>query len=175
MCYRMSCRFLAVALMFLIALVGASAANATPPVRTFFTSSPMLLTGFCPFPVQTNDRVDGAPTRETVFFDKNGNVSRVVDKGSVISTLTNVDTGASITVRNSGSITVTFNQDGTITLTQTGPDITGDQGIITGRPFLTLTKGRVVATGVPDPTTGFVDFSSVTMTGRVTDLCAALS
>ena len=173
---RHSARTTVVILIGLVGLVSAAVpASANAPVRTFLTTSPMTLQGFCPFPVHTQDRVKGAPVRETDFFDHAGNLIRVVQQGSLITTVTNLDTGKSVTVRNSGTTRVSFNSDGSITLRQTGWDITGDQGVLTGHAFLTATAGRVVAVGVPDSATGFIDFTSVHQTGNVIDLCAALS
>ena len=112
---------------------------------------------------------------ETDTFDASGNLVRSDFHGRLVEKLTNVDTGQSVTFKDSGPATVTPNADGSITLVLRGRTITGDQGLITGDPFLTLNAGRVVIRAVPNSQTGFLDFSSVSRKGHSEDICALLS
>jgi hypothetical protein len=133
----------------------------------------MLLAGFCAFPVLAND-VAGGET-QTLVFDKQGNLLRVEIRGHLVSRFTNTETGKSVTVNNSGPVTITFLDDGTVELVQRGPSISGDQGLITGQPFLIYHTGRMVSVGVPNPDTGLLDFVSQQRRGHTTDLCAVLA
>ena len=131
------------------------------------------LEGFCSFPVIAND-VAGGQT-QTTYLDDQGNVVRIQNHGHLVSTFTNPRNGKSVTFNNSGPVTITFNDDGTITLVQRGQSISGDQGVISGHPFLIHNSGRLVSGGSPDTATGFLDFVSQTREGHTTDVCAALA
>jgi len=133
----------------------------------------MRLEGFCNFPVIAND-VAGGQT-QTTYLDDQGNVVRIQNHGHLVSTLTNPENGKSVTYNNSGPVTITFNDDGTITVVQRGQSISGDQGVISGHPFLIHNNGRLVSVGSPDAATGFLDFVSQTREGNTTDICAALA
>ena len=64
-----------------------------------------------------------------------------------MSQFTNVLTGESLTVDNSGKVVIIPQEDGSLTVIQTGLSVAGDQGKVTGDPYLV----------------------------HVTDLCAALA
>jgi hypothetical protein len=131
------------------------------------------LDGMCDFPVVSND-IAGGET-QTLVFDEAGNLLRIEIRGHLVSRFTNADTGVSVTVNNSGPVTVYLLDDGTVKLVQRGPSVSGDQGLITGNPFLIHHTGRLVTIGVPNPDTGFLDFVSQTRHGHTTDLCAVLA
>jgi hypothetical protein len=132
----------------------------------------VAFTGFCDFTVYATDT--GTAPKITETYDDEGNLVRidVTPQGWVMTTIEG--NGNSVTVNNTGPVTILIGADGTLTVYQRGPSLTGDQGLITGVAFLTHTYGRVVTTGVPNATTGLTDFTSVIWLGDVTDLCAAL-
>jgi hypothetical protein len=136
-------------------------------------SDHVAFTGFCDFTVYSTDT--GTAPMITETYDEEGNLVRVdvTPQGWVQTTLEG--NGNSVTVNNTGPVTILFEADGTLTVYQRGPSLTGDQGLITGVAFLTHTYGRVVTTGVPNASTGLTDFTSVVWIGNVTDLCAALA
>src|SRR3954454_10778874 len=62
-------------------------------------------------------------------------------------------------VINSGPVTITFNDDGTLTIVQRGQNVSGDQGVLTGSPFLIHESGRLVTVAQPNQS-GLLDFIS---------------
>ena len=155
-----------------VVLVGAPA-QALTKTRTPIPPGDVDLTGFCAFTVHAHDLV--AHEVETDTFDADGNLVRIDIHGHLVSQFTNVDTGKTVTFNNSGPITITFNTDGSINLVQRGQSISGDQGVITGHPFLIHNTGRLVTRAVSDPHTGFSDFISQSRTGHTQDVCALLA
>ena len=81
-------------------------------------------------------------------------------------TLTNLDTGTSITVSLAGPGHTTFGADGSVTLVGTGPTLFF---LLQGNPGITLLNGRSVLT---IDSQGNLTFSSV---GGTRDLCAELA
>jgi hypothetical protein len=158
----------------LVAVAIATPATALTTVREPIPlANDVRLEGFCSFPVIAND-IAGGQT-QTTYLDDQGNVVRIQNHGHLVSTFTNPENGKSVTFNNSGPVTITFNDDGTLTVVQRGQSISGDQGVISGHPFLIHNSGRLVSVGSPDATTGFLDFVSQTREGDTTDVCAALS
>jgi hypothetical protein len=91
------------------------------------------------------------------------------------STITNLDTGASISIVDAGPafISRTDNGDGTRTVTQTG---TGTWTHEHGDGELTVTHGRFTHTYLVDAATfEILAFDPGTIAGNEADLCAALS
>jgi hypothetical protein len=82
-------------------------------------------------------------------------------------TLTNLDTGASLTVSIAGPGHTTLGNDGSVTLTGTGPTLFFLQFL--GNPGITLLNGRFVIT---IDSQGNLTFSSV---GATRDVCAELA
>jgi hypothetical protein len=154
-------------------LLWAGTAQALTKTRTPVPPADYDATGFCPFTVHVQGLV--ARQVETDTFDASANLVRSDFQGHLVERITNVDTGQSVTFNDSGPATVTPNADGSITIVLRGRSITGDQGLITGHPFLTFNAGRVVIRAVPNSQTGFLDFISVTRTGRSEDICSLLS
>jgi hypothetical protein len=130
------------------------------------------LTGFCDFPVTVTDT--GTPPLITETWI-NGELVRIdiTPRGVIYTTLE--ANGNAFTANNSGPVTIIFNSDGSLTVYQRGPSWTADQGVITGVAFFHQSFGRIVTTGVPNATTGFVDFTSVITVGLVTDVCQVLA
>ncbi len=155
-------------------VVTAPPANALTPTREPVAPQVNLrLVGFCPFPVIANDLVNSEV--QTTFTDASGDVVKIAIHGHVVSQLTNAESGKMVTVNNSGPVTITFNDDGTITIVQRGQSLSGDQGVLTGNPFLIHESGRLVTVAQPNPQSGLVDFISQERHGDTTDLCAALA
>lgn len=107
------------------------------------------------------------------FLDKDGNVVRVLlaGKGSDL-TFINADTGASLALKANGAAQhITLNPDGSSTWAVTGHNvlILFPTDVPAG-PSTTLHVGRVVF----DATANF-DFDVLEVSGRTTDICAALS
>jgi hypothetical protein len=160
--------------MVLVAMLAlAGTAQALTKTRTPVPAADTDFPGFCPFTVH----VDGVVARqvETDTFDASGNLVRSDFHGHLVERITNVDTGQSRTFNEPGPATVTPNADGSITIVLRGRSVTGDQGLITGEPFLTYNAGRVVIQAVPNPQTGLLDFKSITRTGHSKDICSLLS
>ncbi len=155
-------------------LLSAAPAQALTKVREPLpTLDDLLLPGFCEFDVIAND-IAGGQT-QTLVFDDDGNLLRIDIRGHLVSQLTNAETGESVTVNNSGPVTIFPQDDGSLRVVQTGQSVAGDMGLITGDAFLVHHTGRIASIFVPNPQTGFVDAVSQTRTGHTTDLCAALS
>ncbi len=165
------------AALFLLMAVAAPAEAAKPTREPAPLTQDLALNGMCAFPVVTSD-VRGHGFSIT-FYDKSGDVSRIVlHFPGLMSQFTNVLTGESITVNNSGKVVIIPQEDGSLTVIQTGQSVAGDQGKVTGNPYLVHVSGRIVTTFVPttDPNAEFpFDVASTTRTGHVTDLCAALA
>lgn len=108
-----------------------------------------------------------------VFVDKNGNPVRflVAGRGSAL-TFINDSTGASLSLRANGSVQhVSLNPDGSSTWVATGHTvlILFPTDIPAG-PSTTLHVGRVVFTSSVNN-----DFEVLQVSGRTTNICAALS
>jgi hypothetical protein len=124
----------------------------------------------CTFDLQVDGFGGHRQFRE--FKDKSGNVVRTLDAGTGSAlTFTNLSTGTVLTTPSNGAVSRrTFNPDGSFTETDTGHNVlilfpTDNPA----GPSTTLIVGRVVFT---------VDLSAVftvqRVTGKVTDICAAL-
>ena len=125
----------------------------------------------CEFPLKVEAAGDPRVARE--FQDAEGNVVRSLIAGvGQATTLTNVSTGASITLPANGSVQRTvFHSDGMRTVTLTGHWvlILFPTDVPAG-PSTTLHVGRVVFTANKND-----DFVVLSTSGRRIDLCAALS
>jgi hypothetical protein len=162
----------AAAAAVLVTIVAGPAAALTKVRYDAQLADHVALPGFCDFTVSVTDT--GTAPRITETYDAEGNLIRIdiTPQGWVMTTIEG--NGNSVAVNNTGPVTILFAEDGTMTVYQRGPSLTGDQGLITGVAFLTHTYGRVVTTGVPNASTGLTDFTSVVWLGNVRDLCAAL-
>jgi hypothetical protein len=118
-------------------------------------------------------------TRE--FFDKNGNVVRVISAGKGVD-LTYINYGSdpdepvageSVTIKTAGSVTRTVtNSDGTLTVTGTGHNglVLFPTDVPAG-PTTTQYIGRIIYT--VDPNTGV--FTLISTSGQQRDICAELA
>ena len=144
----------------LSALVVTSASQAAPPTRTteppFDFETPL----FCGFPLRSETLQSNV--KITTFSD-----GRQIVTGRRTVRLTNVATGASLVVTDAGHLTT---DPGQTVDTFTGSLLLP---LFPGEPFgpgVYLFDGKVVATFAPG---GFF-YSNLEVTGRRTDLCAAL-
>ena len=126
----------------------------------------------CSFPLQF--RATGTPPETKVFRDKEGNPVKSIAAGKGVQlTFTNVDSGATLSLKANGSVTKqTFNPDGTTTFVTTGHNvlILFPSDVPPG-PTTTLYVGRVVFT--VDNSTGV--FTLLGTSGKSTDIFAVLS
>jgi len=127
----------------------------------------------CPdFDLQLSSSGGNVHTKD--FVDRNGNLVRTIQAGKgFLLTYTNLDTGASVTIRTDGSVmNTTVNPDGTQTVS-----LTGHNGLILfpsdipAGPTTTQYIGRVVYN--VDPVTGI--FTLVSTSGSQRDICAELA
>ncbi|MDP9331272.1 MAG: hypothetical protein M3P11_11620 [Actinomycetota bacterium] len=152
----------------LFALTFTSPATATEPIREIHPSQDdVVITDQCSFPVLGH--IDG---REivTTFFDAAGNpVKQVVVFPGNTMTLTNLDSGTSLTIMGTGSSQLRAEADGSLSARAMGhgpffPNpITGEPGIwyLSGQGKDTIDQqGNVV---------------SADLAGRLVDLCPRLS
>jgi hypothetical protein len=147
----------------LIALAVVPAATAGKPVPA---PDDMLIPDQCAFPVLAH--IEGGEIH-TDFFDKAGNLDKQlgVFPGQTL-TVTNLETGKSITVSNAGSYLLRLNPDGSGTLLITGHGPIPN--FITGEPGIWyLNGGQITLTGDADG-----NLTSVDVRGNLVDLCTQL-
>lgn len=153
-------RLVLVSLFALAALVLVPSALSDPPTIQRFPIDVTLLDNVdCGFPVQIH--IAGTDLEITSGH-------RVFDAfPQSTATLTNLETGRSITVSTAGPGHTTFGADGSVTLVGTGPALFFFE--FQGNPGITLLNGRSVLT---IDSQGNQTFSSV---GGTRDLCAELA
>jgi hypothetical protein len=149
--------------------LGQVPAFADAPTREPLVLDPIVIDGVCSFPVLAEAIVNQEFI--TTFTDEEGNITKQVISGRLITRLTNVDTGESVVVNTSGPGQITFEGD-TIILRGRGLGFLfffpGDLGL--GDPgLLQILKGTFTLTILPD---GTQILSNVT--GNVTDVCELL-
>jgi hypothetical protein len=152
----------------LVALAVVPAATANKPIREVHASQPdMLTTDQCAFPVLGH--VEGGEII-TTFTDRAGNPIRQIGvfPGNTL-TLTNLDTGKSITVVSTGSFHAQVEPDGSGFFMSTGPGPNLGNPI-TGEPGIWYQNGRLVVTFDADGNQTSVEF-----TGKLVNLCPQLA
>jgi hypothetical protein len=152
----------------LAALAVAPAAMADKPTREIIPApEDIVITDQCAFPVLGH--IDGFEI-DTTFTDKVGNPVKLlgVFPGNTL-TLTNLDTGESITLPGTGSFQLRLESDGSVSamVTGTGPSIPNP---ITGEPGIWYLNGRLSATF---DTEG--NMTSINSTGKLVNLCDQLA
>jgi hypothetical protein len=150
-----------------LALVPAAAANR--PMREIIPApDDRVITDQCAFPVLGH--IEGSEI-DTTFFDRAGNPVKLlgVFPGNTL-TLTNLDTGRSITVGATGSFQLRVERDGSGSAMVTGQGAWPDGNPITGEPGIWYQSGRVSATFDAEGNT-----TSINSTGILVDLCAELA
>lgn len=151
----------------LIALAVVPAAIADEPTRKIIPApGDLVITDQCAFPVLAH--IEGGEI-DTTFFDKEGNTVKLlgVFPGQTL-TVTNLDTGKSITVVDDGSFHARAERDGSarVTITGHGPI----PNFITGEPGIWyLSGGQVLLTFDADE-----NLTSINSTGNLVNLCERL-
>ena len=154
-----------------LAVVPAAIANKPPwvPHRDILPApDDRTFTDRCAFPVLGH--INGSEI-DTTFFDKAGNPVKLlgVFPGNTL-TLTNLDTGESITVGATGSFQLRIESDGSGSAMVTGQGAWPDGNPITGEPGIWYQNGRVSATFDAEGNT-----TSMKSAGKLVDLCARLA
>lgn len=151
------------------ALVVAPAASANRPVREIIPApEDRVFTGQCAFPVLGH--IEGSEI-DTTFFDRAGNPVKLlgVFPGNTL-TLTNLDTGGSITLGATGSFQLRVGPDGSGSAMVTGLGAWPDGNPITGEPGIWYQRGRLSATFDADGNT-----TSMSARGILVNLCPELA
>jgi hypothetical protein len=140
------------------------------PHRVFLPAGPVdLPVGFCSFPVH----IDVVANKEY------GKITTMPDDTTIIKVtgtfkvrVTNVSTGTSVLLNASGPGTITIYPDGSVTVDGTGHGLTLNPAAAAasfGLPGVLFTSGRYHETLDPTGTP-----TALSVTGRATDVCAAL-
>jgi hypothetical protein len=153
----------------LLVLAVAPAATAKKPMREIIPApDDMVFTDQCAFPVLAH--IEGSEI-DTTFFDKANNPVKLlgVFPGNTL-TLTNLDTGKSITLGATASFHARLEHDGSEIdmVTGQGPWVTGNP--ITGDPGIWYQDGRVSATFDAEGNT-----TSINSSGTLVNLCPQLA
>lgn len=151
----------------LTALAVAPAATANQPTREIIPApDDMVITGQCAFPVLGH--IDGVEI-DTTFTNKAGDIVKLIGvfPGNTL-TLTNLDTGSSITLVADGQFHAQLERDGSgfVLVTGHGPSVPNP---ITGEPGIWYLSGRLIARfdAEGNPT-------SIDSTGNLVNLCERL-
>jgi hypothetical protein len=122
----------------------------------------------CPFAVGIEPVVDREVT--TIFFDRDGKVTRIEITGSLVARIINRDTGASRIENTSGPGTITFLDDGTAVLKAVGTWLFFFRPIDHPASTMFINSGNMTLTISPD---GVI--TVVSRIGHMEDLCSALA
>jgi hypothetical protein len=152
----------------LTALAVAPLAAADKPMREIIPApDDIVFTDQCAFPVLAH--IEGSEI-DTTFTDKDGNPVKLlgVFPGNML-TLTNLDTGTSLTLPATGSFQLRVKSDGSgsAKVTGHGPSVPNP---ITGEPGIWYLSGRLFATFDADGNT-----TSMGNTGKLVNLCPRLA
>jgi hypothetical protein len=163
-----SCRIKTLSVSVIAAVLGLTSTVATAQPADFVTSFPAGVA--CDFELGLEG--SGANFHSREFFDKNGNLVRLLTAGKGFAlTFTNDVTGATFSTKSNGTVQhFTYNPDGSSTVVSTGHIvlILYPTDVPAG-PSTTLYVGRMVITD-----DGFTNFVLVEHSGTATDICAAL-
>jgi hypothetical protein len=157
------------ALLALVALALVPAAAANKPTREIIPApDDRVITDQCTFPVLGH--IEGSEIN-TTFTDKAGNPVKLlgVFPGNTL-TLTNLDTGKSITLGATGSFQLRVKPDGSGSAMVTGLGAWPDGNPVTGEPGIWYQSGRVSATFDAEGNT-----TSINSTGKLVNLCDRLA
>lgn len=151
-----------------IALAVAPAATANRPIREVIENPPdIVITGQCAFPVLGH--IEGREI-DTTFTDRAGNPVKQIGvfPGNTV-TLTNLDSGTSVTLPATGSFQLRAERDGGATAKITGHGAWPDGNPVTGEPGIWYQSGQVTARFDADG-----NLVSVRNTGTLVNLCGQL-
>lgn len=152
----------------LVALVVAPTATANKPIREVIPApDDMVIADQCAFPVLGH--IEGSEI-DTTFTDKAGNPVKLlgVFPGNTL-TLTNLETGTSVSVGATGSFQLRLNPDGSASGKVTGRGAWLSNPV-TGEPGIWYQSGQVTATIDAEGNT-----TSVSNAGKLVDLCPSLA
>jgi hypothetical protein len=152
-----------------IALAVAPAATADKPIREVIESPPdMVITGQCEFPVLGH--IEGREI-DTTFTNRAGDPVKQIGvfPGNTV-TLTNLDTGTSVTLPATGSFQLRAERDGGASAQVTGHGAWPNGNPVTGEPGIWYQSGAVRATFDADG-----NVTSVSNTGTLVNLCPQLA
>lgn len=153
----------------LIALAVVPAATANKPMREVIPApEDMVITGQCAFPVLGH--IEGSEI-DTTFTDKAGDPIKLIGvfPGNTL-TLTNLDTGGSITLGATGSFQLRVKPDGSGSAMVTGLGAWPFGNPITGQPGIWYQNGRVSTTFDAAGNT-----TSLNSTGQLVNVCSRLT
>jgi hypothetical protein len=164
-------RPLYLALLALTALIVAAPAAADKPLR--FPSEPFDVTfeagELCPFRMSWVDETNRSSTK--VFLDKDGEPRFLLGSGQIVTTITNLENGESVTLNISGPGRITLNEDGSQTIVGMGPWLIGFFPTdVPAGPALIYTHGRFTLHVGP---TGVLTL--VEAPPRMTNICTLLA
>jgi hypothetical protein len=144
----------------------APAATANPPVRDVGSQEDVTIVGQCAFPVLGH--VDGNEI-VTTFTDKTGQPDKQIRVFPAnTSTLTNLDTGKSITLVATGPSQAKIERDGTLFVQSLGHGFSFPNPV-TGEPGIWYSSGRLALTFDAE-----MSLISVVSTGKLVNLCDQL-
>jgi len=153
----------------LVTLAVVPAATANKPTREVIPApEDRVITGQCTFRVLGH--IEGSEI-DTTFFDRAGNPVKLlgVFPGNTL-TLTNLDTGESITLGATGSFQLRVQPDGSGSAMVTGLGAWPEGNPITGEPGIWYQRGRVSATFDAEGNT-----TSIRSAGTLVNLCTQLA
>jgi hypothetical protein len=161
--------FLLSSALLALALTLAPAAAANKPTREIIQApDDRVITGQCTFPVLGH--IEGSEI-DTTFTDRAGNPVKLIGvfPGNTL-TLTNLDTGKSITLGATGSFQLRVARDGSGSAMVTGQGAWPDGNPITGEPGIWYQSGRVSTTFDSKGNT-----TSLKSAGKLVNLCNQLA
>jgi hypothetical protein len=159
-------------LLAALSLTVAQPSFAAPPAEEPAFTVELIPAGLgCAFPLRLDS--SAGEVRTITFKTENGQPGRIISvKTGVVLTYTNLDTGESVSIKTSGSVTSAVRDGVTETRTATGHNglILFPEDVPAG-PTTTQYNGRIVYTFNTE--TGFVEV--IETSGKATDICAELS
>jgi hypothetical protein len=149
-------------------LAAAAPASADKPLREPFPQGDIIISGSCDFDVLVHN-VENKEFIKT-YFDDDGNPTRQIVNGRLVSEVTNLETGESIVYNISGPGFLTFFEDGSLDFVFGGRSLVWFfPGEVEDLPLVFVNSGQV--TLHIDPEGNIV----VEQVGEVEDVCAALA
>jgi len=150
-------------------LAAAAPASAGKPLRELLPSEDFVISGSCDFDVLVHN-VENKEFIKT-YFDDDGNPTRQIVNGRLVSELTNLETRKSIVYNISGPGVITFFADGSVDFVAGGRSLLWFlPGEVEDLPLVFVNSGQVTMHIDPEGNTVGVE-----QVGGVEDVCAALA
>jgi len=150
-------------------LAAAAPASAGKPLRELLPSEDFVISGSCDFDVLVHN-VENKEFIKT-YFDDDGNPTRQIVNGRLVSELTNLETRKSIVYNISGPGFITFFEDGSVDFVLKGRALAFfSPGDVEDLPLLFVNSGQLTIHIDPDG-----NILGVEQVGDVEDVCAALA